>query len=285
MSASDKYPSESGRRRFVKGVVGGAALAGVGAMGSATVNTLTTAGGIGGGSTVATTIAHTGGPAPRGLPQIPLQVTDDGYIEGIWPETTTVTQEGQEIEVAQQELGGKTYSGAWFQYCGVESQENVQPDFESDNLFRAASGPPYDWQSEAYSGGDRLHVDDFDDYDEWGNGIGSDGVGKPAAATWRSEDADTNLNAIVIRSPQIEEAAQNDDWLSETTDQGFIAYLNSCTHYCCVPGFQMHSGSAGYGAENLTYCNCHQSVYDPFTVLQQQFVALPRPGDTVGGQG
>ncbi|HMB50696.1 MAG TPA: ubiquinol-cytochrome c reductase iron-sulfur subunit, partial [Natronoarchaeum rubrum] len=44
-------------------------------------------------------------------------------------------------------------------------------------------------------------------------------------------------------------------------------------------------GSAGYGAENLSYCNCHQSVYDPFTVIQQQFVALPRPGDTVGGQG
>jgi len=49
MSQSDKYPAESGRRRFVKGVVGGAALSGVGAMGSATVNTLTTSGGVGGG--------------------------------------------------------------------------------------------------------------------------------------------------------------------------------------------------------------------------------------------
>jgi len=125
MSKSDKYPAESGRRRFVKGVVGGAALAGVGAMGSATVNSLTTSGGVGGGSTVATTIAKTGGPAPRGLPQIPLRVTDDGFIEGIWPETTTVTQEGQEIQVAQQDLGGKTYSGEWFQYCGVESQDNI----------------------------------------------------------------------------------------------------------------------------------------------------------------
>jgi Rieske Fe-S protein len=277
MSASDKYPSESGRRRFVKGVVGGAALAGVGAMGSATVNTLTTAGGVGGGSTIAKTIAQTGGPAPRGLPQIPVQVTDDGYVEGLWPETTTITQEGQEIEVAQEELGGTTYSGAWFQYCGVESQENVQPNFESDNLFRAASGPPYDWQSNTYSGGDRIHVDDFSDYDEWGNGIGSDGVGKPASVTWRSEDAETSLGAIVIRSPQIEEAAQNDEWLQASTDQGFMAYLNVCTHFCCIPGYKELDESARYDAADGTYCVCHQSTYDPFTIEEALFIARPRP--------
>jgi len=278
MSKSDKYPAESGRRRFVKGVVGGAALAGVGAMGSATVNTLTTAGGVGGGSTVATTIAKTGGPAPRGLPQIPLQVTDDGYIEGIWPETTTVTQEGQEIQVAQQDLGGKTYSGEWFQYCGVESQENIAPGFESDNLFRAAPGK-YDWQDETYEAGDKIHVDDFGDYDTWGNGIGDDGVGKPASVTWRSEDAETNLNAIVIRSPRIEEAVANsdDEWLEASTDQGFIAYLNVCTHFCCIPDYKVLEESARYDAENGTYCVCHQSVYDPFTLEEALFIARPRP--------
>ena len=278
MSASDKYPSESGRRRFVKGVVGGAALAGVGAMGSATVNTLTTAGGVGGGSTVATTIAHTGGPAPRGLPQIPVQVTDDGYIEGIWPETTTVTQEGQEVEVAQQELGGKTYSGAWFQYCGVESQENVAPTFESDNIFRANTGA-YDWQDEAYERGDRIRAEDFDDYASWGNGVGNDGVGKPAAVTWRSEDADSTLNATVIRSKRIEEAASQDEWLEASTDQGFIAYLNVCTHFCCVPGYKQLAESSRYGVSDGVYCVCHQSGYDPFTIEQALFVARPRPSE------
>ncbi|WP_049983538.1 cytochrome b [Halorubrum sp. BV1] len=277
MSQSDKYPAESGRRRFIKGVVGGAALAGVGAMGSATVNTLTTAGGVGGGSTTAMTIAQTGGPAPRGLPQIPLQVTDDGFIEGIWPETTTVTQAGQEIEVAQEDLGGKTYSGAWFQYCGVESQENIQPDFESDNLFRSASSPPYSWQSDTYSAGDRIHVDDFADYEEWGNGIGSDGVGKPANVTWRSQDTDTSLNVVVVRSPQIEEAAQNDEWLEASTDQGFLAYLNVCTHFCCIPGYKELEESARYDAADGTYCVCHQSTYDPFTLEEALFVARPRP--------
>lgn len=278
MSQSDKYPAESGRRRFVKGVVGGAALAGVGAMGSATVNTLTTSGGVGGGATVATTIAHTGGPAPRGLPQIPVRVTDDGNIEGIWPETTTITQEGQEIEVAQEELGGKTYSGEWFQYCGVESQENIAPGFESDNLFRAAPGK-YEWQDDTYDDGDTIHIDDFDDYTEWGNGIGSDGVGKPASVTWRSQDADADLNAIVIRSPQIEEAAQNNEWLSASTDQGFMAYLNVCTHFCCIPDYKVLEESARYDAADGTYCVCHQSTYDPFTLEEALFIARPRPDE------
>ena len=276
MSESDKYPAESGRRRFVKGVVGGAALAGVGAAGSATVNSLTTAGGVGGGQTVAMTIEHTGGPAPRGLPQIPVRVDDDGFIEGIWPEVTTIEEEGMEVEVAQEELGGRTYGGAWFQYCGIESQENVRPNIESDNIFRAAPGT-YDWQDEVYDGGDRIHIDDFDDYDTWGNNVGNDGVGKPAATTWRSEDADTSLNAVVIRSTQVEEAAEEDEWIAASTDQGFMAYLNVCTHFCCIPGYKELEESARYSAEDGAYCVCHQSTYDPFTLEEALFVARPRP--------
>jgi len=281
MSMSDKYPAESGRRRFVKGVVGGATLAGVGAMGSATVNSLTTAGGVGGGQTVAMTIAHVTGPAPRGLPQIPVRVTDDGYLEGIWPEVQTIEQAGAEIEVAREQLGGREYSGEWFQFCGVESQENIQPNFESDNLFRASPGT-YDWQDETYDAGDRIHVDDFDDYDSWGNGVGNDGVGKPVAATWRSEDADSVLNAAVIRSERIEQAVENAEgaraeWLEASTDQGFIAYLNVCTHFCCVPGYKELDESVRYGVGDGTYCVCHQSGYDPFTLEEALFVARPRP--------
>ena len=276
MSTSDKYPTESGRRRFVKGVVGGATLAGVGAMGSATVNTLTTAGGVGGGQTVAMTIEHTGGPAPRGLPQIPVRVDDDGFIEGIWPEVQTIEDEGFEIEVAREELGGRTYAGEWFQYCGIESQENVRPNFESDNIFRANPGT-YDWQDETYDAGDRIHIDDFDDYDTWGNNVGNDGVGKPASTTWRSEDADASLNAVVIRSERIEEAAEDDEWLAASTDQGFMAYLNVCTHFCCIPGYKELEESARYSAEDGAYCVCHQSTYDPFTLEEALFIARPRP--------
>ena len=276
MSMSDKYPSESGRRRFVKGVVGGATLAGVGAMGSATVNTLTTAGGVGGGQTVAMTIEHTGGPAPRGLPQIPVRVDDDGFIEGIWPEVQTIEDEGFEIEVAREELGGRTYAGEWFQYCGIESQENIDPNFESDNLFRSNPGT-YDWQDETYDAGDRVHIDDFDDYDTWGNNVGNSGVGKPASVTWRSEDSDADLNAVVIRSERIEAAAEEDEWIAASTDQGFMAYLNVCTHFCCIPGYKELEESARYDAADGAYCVCHQSTYDPFTLEEALFIARPRP--------
>jgi len=227
------------------------------------------------------TIEKTGGPAPRGLPQVPVEVTDDGYIRGIWPETQTITQEGQEIQVAQEQLGGKTYTGAWYQYCGVESQENIEPDYEAeDNLFRAAPGK-YDWMDEVYDEGERIHIDDFDDYDEWGNGIGDDGVGKPASVTWRSQNAETALNVNVIIRRRIEEAVENsgDEWLEASTDQGFVAYLNVCTHFCCIPDYKVLEESARYDAANGVYCVCHQSVYNPFTLEEALFIARPRPDE------
>ncbi|QHS18018.1 QcrA and Rieske domain-containing protein [Halopenitus persicus] len=279
MSADDKYPPESGRRRFVKGVVGGGVLAGVGAAGSATVNSLTSATGTGGGQTTAMAIELTGGPAPRGMPQVPIEITDDGYIRGKWPEVTTVTQNGVEITVAQEEMAGDvTYSGEWFQYCGMEGYENIQPEFESDNLLRSAPGG-YDWQSEEYETGERIHVDSFDDYEEWGNGIGRDGMGKPASTNWRSQDSEDTLTVTVIRSPLIEEAAQDDEWLAASTENGFLAWLNVCTHFCCVPGYKKNEESARYDAENGVYCQCHQSVYDPFSIVQTLFIARPRPDD------
>jgi len=288
MTDSDKYPVESDRRRFVKGVVGSSALAGVGITSAVTADSLTTPAGAGGGPTQYMGIERVGGPAPRGMPQIPVEIDDDGALRGVWPEPETEeTPTGEEITVAETEIAGTTYSTTWFQYCGTQTSPAIEPDADRDNYFRFAGTSNYDWQNEAVSGGDILKVSHFDDYREFTTGVGDAGLGKPAQATWRSQDLEPRdqLGIQVIRSTAIEEAAQDDEWLAETTDQGFIAYLNSCTHYCCVPGFQMHEGSAGYGAENLSYCNCHQSVYDPFTILQQQFVALPRPSDTVGGQG
>jgi Rieske Fe-S protein len=277
MSADDKYPEESGRRRFVKGVVGGSALAGVGALGTVTVNSATASPGAGGGATQAWAIENTAGPAPRGMPQIPLEVDDEGYVRGIWPDVETTLQGGVEVEVAEMDLGGTTYSSEWFQYCGVEGYQGIQPGYESDNYFRSGSSPAYDWQSSSKEQGDRFHVDDFDDYTEWGNGIGDAGVGKPATGTWRSQDADDVIPIQLLRSERIEQAAQDDEWLQASTDQGFIAWLNKCTHFCCVPGYKQTEDAARFGNANGVYCQCHQSVYDPFSVVQTLFTARPRP--------
>ena len=281
--SGDKYPSESGRRRFVKGVVGSAALSGVGVSGAAAVNLTTQPTGGGGGPTEYVGLTLQGGPAPRGMPYIPVEIDDAGDIRGVWPEAEEVTEGGTTYQVAETEVGGRTYSTEWFQYCGRQNAEGVQPDTDAENYFTsvAPGDADYGWQADALSEGDRLNVEDFADYEEWGNEVGSDGVGKPAQTTWRSEGLDGQLPVTVIRSKLIEEKAQRDDevgeWFSGASSQGIIAYLNVCTHFCCVPGYKVSENAAQYDIEDGIYCQCHQSQYDPFSPTFGTFISLPRP--------
>jgi len=279
MADDDKYPSETGRRRFVKGVVGAGVLAAAGTGGAAAIGTATNRSGSGGGITTFKGIENTDGPAPRGMPVVPVEIQDDGTIAGVWPEVEEVDQGGQTIKVAEMDLGGVTYSTEWFQYCGVQTYEGIEPDADQDNVFRAASSPPpaYEWQSEAYSGGDPLNIADFEDYKTYGNGIGRDGLGKPAMATWRSEGTETTIPVQVLRSTRVEQLAQEDDFMAAATDQGVMAWLDKCTHFCCVPAFKGYEGSAAFDAEDAVYCQCHQSVYDPYSIVESSFVSLPRP--------
>jgi Rieske Fe-S protein len=279
---ADKYPEESGRRRFVKGVVGSAALAGIGTATAAGINTATAPSGAGGGITQYFGVENIAGPAPRGMPQIPIEIDDDGFLKGVWPEPKTVTEQGREVTVAEMQLGGVTYSSEWFQYCGVQTYPGVKPDADQDNFFRYTSSPPYEWQQAEVEGGAKVNVSDFEDYETWGNGIGKDGIGKPAMATWRSQDvpASGTMPVQIIRSERIKQmAGRGDEWLSASTEQGFIANLNKCTHFCCVPAFKALADSSKFGAANEIYCQCHQSVYDPFSITKVSFVALPRPSD------
>jgi Rieske Fe-S protein len=288
MSADDdKYPEESGRRRFVKGVVGGATLAGVGAAGATTVNSATSAAGAGGGSTQAWAIENVAGPAPRGMPMIPVEIDGDGFVRGVWPETQEVNQGGVTVQIARTDDfkgSGVTYSQEWFQYCGVEAYGGLEPGYESDNYFRVGSSPAYEWQSDL-SEGDRLNVDDFSDYREWNNGIGEAGFGKPATANWRSQSAEDVIPVQIIRSPIVERltAGEGDipdaarTWLQAATDRGTLAWLNKCTHFCCVPGWKQSADAAKFGDANEVYCQCHQSLYDPFSIVQTLFTARPRP--------
>ena len=280
MSADDKYPPESGRRRFVKGVVGSASLSAVGTGAAAAVNSATSDPGAGGGPTQFFAVENTDGPAPRGMPQVPVNVTSNGEIEGVWPDNV-------EDGVAQMDLGGVTYQSSWFQYCGVQTYEGVRPEADQSNLFRSAASAPYDWQGDIDPGAP-LTVDMFSDYEEWENGIGKTGLGKPAIGSWRSQDVSPSetIPVQVLRSPRIQQMRENPggydienvDWfMASTTDEGFVAWLDKCTHFCCVPAFKAYEGSAKFGGEDRVYCQCHQSIYNPFSLIQSQFVALPRP--------
>ncbi len=276
----DKYPQETGRRRFVKGVVGSAALGSVTAAGGAAVTTATNRSGAGGGTTQYIGIELIDGPAPRGLPYIPVRINDNNELTGLWPES----EEGDTGPVAQTDIGGTTYSTTWFQYCGVQQYPTVRPEKEADNRFASEPGT-YDWQGEIDQGAP-LTVSDFDDYQEWGNGIGTAGIGKPAMVKWRNNDEGRPLPVQVIRSPEVPKMINGEgkysslssgvrSFIDAATEENFIAWLDKCTHFCCVPqGFKTTSDA---GAEDLVYCQCHQSVYDPYSPTQLQFVALPRP--------
>ena len=289
MAHEDKYPEESGRRRFVKGVVGSAVLGTV-ATGGATAIGLTTApSGVGGGITPYIGIKNTDGPAPRGMPIVPVEIQDDDTIAGVWPDTQETTVQGQTVTVAEMDLGGTTYSSTWFQYCGVQTYAGISPDADQDDAFRSSSGT-YDWQSDIEDG-QALTLSDFDDYEEWGNDIGESGLGKPASAGWRSEgDNVQTIPVQVLRSPEVSKMVNGEGEYSElspdvrsfldaATEDDVMAWLNKCTHFCCVPGFKAYGGSERFNAENEVYCQCHQSVYDPFQPVQRQFTALPRPGE------
>ncbi len=263
----------------MKGVVGGAALSAFAAAGAAGINLTTSPTGEGGGLIEYYGVNVVGGPAPRPMPQIPIEIDDEGNVLGVWPPVREVTRQGETVAVAQMRLGDITYSSEWFQYCGVETFPGLEPTADRDNHFRYAESSQYDWQNQEVSPGDPVNVDDFADYRTWGNEIGQPGVGKPASVTWRSEGADaaSTIPVLLIRSDRIGQAARDDAWLRASTREGFVAILNKCTHFCCVPGYKIDPASARFDAENEIYCPCHQSVYNPFTIIRQSFVAFPRP--------
>lgn len=281
----DKYPAESGRRRFVKGVVGSAALSSVGAGGAAALDATTGPLGAGGGRTNFFGIENIAGPAPRGMPIIPIEITSGGELKGAPP--TAVEDLSSEQSTEGFNGSGVPYTFSWFQYCGVQSYAGLQPDYESENFFRATPGT-YDWMSDVEAGAP-LSVDMFDDYTDWNNDIGDPGLGKPAMASWRSQGDDAQTIPVqVVRSKKVSQIVNREGEYSDiddsihafiegATDQDFIAWLDKCTHFCCVPGFKAYEGSAKFDAENMVYCQCHQSVYDPFSPVQKDFVALPRP--------
>jgi len=276
----DKYPGNSGRRRFVKGVVGSAALAGVGTTAGAMINATTNPSGSGGGSTQYIGVEHIDGPAPRAMPMIPIEIDAQGYIKGVFPKWKTTTVSGKQVQTATMQVGDVEYSVDWFQYCGVQTYGGLQPDAQQDNYFRYSDAPPYSWQQEQVQAGQKINVADFSDYTTWGDGIGQSGLGKPAMGTWRSQGEKETMPVQVLRIPPARWGKVDCDspsFLKAASSQNFIAWLDKCTHFCCVPGFKALAQSERFDAENDIYCPCHQSVYNPYNLVKQTFVALPRP--------
>lgn len=125
---SDEYPTESDRRRFVKGVVCGGSLAGVSTGVMTAVESAVSTPGEGGGQVVYYGVENVAGPADRPLPRVPVTV-EDGEVQGLWPsgeagenggddgradsedDGDAGTEQGREMP--EVDLGGVTYTPEW----------------------------------------------------------------------------------------------------------------------------------------------------------------------------
>jgi Rieske Fe-S protein len=209
-------------------------------------------GGRASGSYVGMTV--TGGPAPTGLPLVPVRVGDDGVLRGL---PTRLD---------------------WYRYCNLQGSPGLQPDYAGDDSFRYHRHPELlerareaglwwtERIGEVVMAADFLHV------------------GDGAPVRWRSDGAvDTGvMQAIVLRvRPEDYPASVRQEFVRD----GFLAALSHCTHLCCIAGYRESSEAAeAWGAAgDQVFCVCHGASYDPTKVARYALPPYdgsgPRPRD------
>lgn len=226
------------RRDFVRWAVGGAAVGGAGVLGVRSYLD----------SRIGWNVPYygarvVGGPAPKGLPLVPVRRRDDGVLEGV-PDQMHA-----------------------YRYCQLEGAPGLRDDYAGDNVLRYYETPG--WLEAAEDDatplwyrdriGEPVHAADFP------------GVGAGAAVRWRS---DGQFDRMVIRmsvirvEPDAYPAAVRDRFVPD----GFVGMLAHCTHFCCVAGWQNSDAirdypvSDGRDAWETVFCVCHGAAFDPYDV-------------------
>ncbi|MHB8604763.1 MAG: hypothetical protein ACYDCK_05860 [Thermoplasmatota archaeon] len=287
------------RRTFVKGCIGAAALAGIG---GATYS-MAAAFEIPrrGGSTSVRYFGaqRVGGPAPRGVPIIPIFVNKDGNFEGkplvlppgVAAPASDVLKDPVQLAAFLKLNGGYNVLD-WYKYCGHVTAPGLEVGFQTDNVLRyylsqekiAAINP---WYKNLI--GEPVRPEHFPGT-EFGAGI-----------NWRSEGQSGSnvLSGVIINYPEkaihhvasglLSPASAVTDpeyaFIRSNFHSGnFVAQSTFCTHFCCVPGFhenealaKTHFAADGTDAWNKMYCTCHNSIYDPSEPVAYSFVPDPLP--------
>lgn len=243
------------RRSFVKLCVGAAGV------GAAAATGLGLAAGLAiprkpGGALLRYYGAHrVAGPAPRGVPFIPITV-ENGVFVG---KPTLTDPEGNQINALD-----------WYKYCGHAGAPGLQPGFTNDNTLTYFEKEDYKtltpWFKERF--GNPIGPDDFP-----GNGFG-------AAFVWRSKGqaGSSILSGVIIKahpdeikyvtsavSPAKPLASEDEfRWVRENVfHENFIAVSTFCTHFCCVPGYREAELLARpRNAWDNMFCTCHNSNYN-----------------------
>lgn len=245
------------RRQFVKTAIGAATVGAVGATTAGLVVPLSTGGGLKVRRFPYLGARRIGGPAPQGIPLIPLTVNDEGFLEGI-------------PELGMFPDAKEPHSLEWYKYCSHEGAPGLRKGFTEDNVLRyfnnlakvaqaETEGIPI-WYKSKLDG--KVHIDDFDEVD------------KGAPFRWRSEGQEQNniITGIAIRvSKDSVRGKFPEGFIASRDDKDVIAFCSFCAHFCCVPGYQESQIPLKQGLFDKIYCTCHDSVYDPRQIKEYTF--------------
>ncbi|MEA3199204.1 MAG: hypothetical protein QOE90_632 [Thermoplasmata archaeon] len=257
------------RRSFVKTCVG---VAGAGALAA---SGLSMAAGLAiprraGGALIRYYGAHrVGGPAPRGVPLIPITVQDGKFVGKT---SIPAFDKGADKESTTETLNNLD----WYKYCGHSGAPGLAPKFTNDNTLLYNSKDLYKvvkpWFGDKF--GQPISPDDFP-----ANSFG-------AAFQWRSKgQSGVNvLSGVIIRAnpdevsyvtktvspavPLVSKAefdyvVKNIHHVDPDTKNHYIAVSTFCTHFCCVPGYKEAEQLARpRNAWDNMFCTCHNSNYN-----------------------
>lgn len=201
------------------------------------------------------------GPAPRGLPYIPIALDGNTFVG----KTSVPHYEPGQPDINTLE---------WYKYCGHSGAPGLQPDFTDDNTLTYLAKEEYEqsitpWFKEYLE--EPVKVDQFP----------ADNFG--AAFVWRSEGQSGSavLTGVIIRVaksqmklvtsavPPAKPISQREfDWAMENLfvereGSVYIGVSSFCTHFCCAPGYREAEKLARPRAawDNI-FCTCHNSNYN-----------------------
>lgn len=201
-----------------------------------------------------------GGPAPRGIPYIPVAI-ENGAIVG---KTTLPSPSGE----------GEVHPLEWYKYCGHSGAPGLQQGFTKDNTLIYLAKEEYEhiitpWFKPYLD--QPVKVEHFP----------ADGFG--AAFKWRSENQTGSnvLTGVIIRIHEREITRETTvvppakpiteeefEWLKENVfakdgDHYFIGVSSFCTHFCCAPAYRESEKLARpRDAWDNIFCTCHNSNYN-----------------------
>lgn len=245
------------------------------------------------------------GPAPRGVPLIPIFLNENGFFEvkpilrapdfdvGLAPVTAEV--DGEEVEVIN--------TLDWMKYCGHAGAPGLSLAYGNDEnelkffIAEEKIAQVKPWYENLL--GKRMKPNDFPDV-EFGAGCvfrseGQSGPNVITASLMRfPEGAIQHVNAIAVPPAKPIPEEQVFNWIVEefmhTHEDGSIFACAStyCTHFCCIPGYKEAEALARpRGAWDQMFCTCHNSAYDARRPVT--YIFYPEPAeeaeDGEGGGG